>query len=415
MNMTDDHALGLPAGGRKVSGAGVPKSVDGGAKAVARAHKRIDLVDRLRGLVIILMVLDHSREYFHSGALAFDPTDPGRTWLALYLTRWVTHLCAPTFVFLAGVSVYLQQWRGKSPEQLSFTLVTRGLWLIALELTVISFGFNFAWPYAFLQVIWAIGMGLILLVAFVRLPAWVSTLTGAIIIAGHQWIAGHVDGTGLLWQLAFRPGPLPLDSGLLAYPFVPWFGVMLAGYGLGSAFVRPRAERRRFLSCMSIGCIVLFILLRAANGYGDPAPWSLQPTVLQTAMSFMDVSKYPPSLDFVLVTLGMSLSIANLLDRLPASATGLLVALGSAPFFVYLLHIYLVHGAALIVGSLRGVPWRAFTDYLGDPSKLIAAGWGISLAWVFVVWAAIVLALYAPAAWYSAIKSSRRSRLLGYL
>lgn len=414
--MTDDRSLELPGAGRDALGAGVPKAAaESRAEVAAGTAKRIDLVDRLRGLVIVLMVLDHSREYFHSGALAFDPTDPVRTWLALYLTRWITHLCAPTFVFLAGVSVYLQRWRGKSAEQLSLTLVTRGLWLIALELTVISFGFNFAWPYAFLQVIWAIGIGFILLVAFVRLPAWVSILSGATIIAGSQWVAAQVAGTGLLWQLAFRPGPLPLNSGLLAYPFVPWFGVMLAGYGLGPAFVRPRAERCRFLLCISAGCLALFILLRTANGYGDTAPWSLQPTALQTAMSFMDVSKYPPSLDFVLVTLGVSLSIATLLDRLPAKTTGLLVALGSAPFFVYLLHIYLVHGAAMIVGSLRGVPWQAFTNYLGNPSKLIAADWGVSLPWVFLVWAAIVLALYAPAAWYSAIKRRSRSRLLSYL
>jgi uncharacterized membrane protein len=347
--------------------------------------------------------------------LVFDPTDPGRTWLLLYITRWATHLCAPTFVFLAGVSVYLQRWRGKSPERMSFTLVTRGLWLIALELTVISFGFNFAWPYAFLQVILAIGIGFILLAAFIRLPTWVNILAGAIIIAGSQWVAGHINGSGLLWQLAFQPGPLPLNSGLLAYPFVPWFGVMLVGYGMGPTFVRPASEHRRILSFVSIGCLFLFILLRAANGYGDPAPWSPQATVLQTAMSFMDVSKYPPSLEFVLVTLGISLSIATLIERLPARACRLLVALGSAPFFVYLIHIYLVHGAALIIGSLRGVPWRAFTNYLGDPSLLIAAHWGVSLPWVFVIWAMIVLALYAPAAWYSAIKRNHRSRLLSYL
>ena len=201
----------------------------------------------LRGLVIALMVLDHTRDYFHISAYTLNPTDPQQTHALLYLTRWVTHLCAPTFVFLAGVSIYLQGANGKSKPQLARFLVTRGLWLIVLEFTIISFGLNFALPFVFLQVIWAIGMSMILLAGVIWLPRAAAAIIGAIVVAGHQLLA-PIDAAALgplapLWTLTFEFGPLPFARGFIAYPAIPWFGVMCLGYALGCVFVQPHGAR----------------------------------------------------------------------------------------------------------------------------------------------------------------------------
>ena len=228
---------------------------------------RLDMVDLLRGFVIALMVLDHTRDYFHVSAYTFDPTDPQRTHVWLYLTRWVTHLCAPTFVFLAGVSVYLQGANGKSKAALTRFLLTRGAWLIVLELTVISFGLNFALPFVFLQVIWAIGASMIMLAGVIWLPRAAAAVIGVLIVAGHQLLApitpADVGVLAPLWTLAFEFGPSPIARGFISYPAVPWFGVMCLGYAIGPVFARrtrapqsnaarARARRNRARSSCSV-------------------------------------------------------------------------------------------------------------------------------------------------------------------
>ena len=208
---------------------------------------RLDMIDLLRGFVIALMVLDHTRDYFHISAYTFDPTDPARTHVLLYLTRWVTHLCAPTFVLLAGVSVFLQGANGKSTSQLARFLVARGAWLIVLELTVISFAFNFALPFLFLQVIWAIGVSLILLAGLIWLPRAATAIVGVLIVAGHQLLApinaADLGALAPLWTVAFKVGPPPIGPGFIPYPVIPWFGVMCLGYALGPVFVQEPARR----------------------------------------------------------------------------------------------------------------------------------------------------------------------------
>jgi uncharacterized membrane protein len=380
---------------------------------------RLETVDLLRGFVIALMVLDHTRDYFHVSAYAFDPTDPARTHGWLFVTRWITHLCAPTFVFLAGVSVYLQGVNGKLKPQLARFLLTRGIWLIMLELTVIAFGFNFALPFVFLQVIWAIGMSMLLLAALIWLPPAAIGVLGALIVAGHQLLApidaGDLGALAPLWTLAFEFGRAPVGSGFVAYPAIPWFGILCLGYALGSVFVQEPGRRDRVLLTIALMAIALFALLRAINRYGDPAPWQAFPTAAATVMSFFNVSKYPPSLLFVLVTIGVSLLCMLALQRLRGLLARVLLAYGRTPLFTYVLHIYVVHGSALLIAVLAGYPASYEANVLGDPFRLVKAGWGFNLLLVYAAWLAILAVLYPAARWFADVKRQRHQWWLSYL
>lgn len=377
---------------------------------------RIDAIDRLRGLVIVLMVLDHVRDYFHSSAFTADPLAMDSGDPALFMTRWVTHLCAPTFVFLSGVSIWLQRANGKGRGDLGRFLLTRGLWLIFLELTVIQYAFNFGGGVVLL-VIWAIGAAMIAMAGLVWLPRAALLGLGVALVAGHQLLAPinppDVGVLAPLWSAMFEVGPGL--GGLVLYPFAPWLGVMLLGYGLGPVFQRPDGERNRMILLLTGGMLVLFAVTRGINLYGDPQPWAVQAGPLWTALSFINVSKYPPSLDYVLVTLGVSLALLPLLGRLGGPAGGVLLTFGRTPLFAYVLHILLAHTLALVVGSLMGVPPSAFFNMLGDPSRAVAAGWGFDLAGVYVAWLAVLAMLYPLSRWFEGVKRRRRDWWLGYL
>ena len=379
---------------------------------------RLDAIDMLRGLVIALMVLDHVRDFFHTDAFLFDPTDPTRTTPLLYATRWVTHLCAPTFVFLCGVSAYLQRVNGKDPPTLSRFLLTRGVWLVLLEVTIVGFGFNMSLPFLFLQVIWAIGVGMIVLAALVWLPPRVVLGIGVAIVAGHDLLsaikAADLGALAPVWRLAFQPGLLGAQLGFVAYPAIPWLGVMCLGYGLGHVFVQPADQRRRTVLTLAIGALALFIVLRLLNRYGDPLPWARQSDAVRTLLSFFNVSKYPPSLLYVLVTLAISLTLMRWLERLRGLPARVLLAYGRTPLFTYVLHIYVVHCAALLVGVANGFPASGFFGFLRDPSRLIAAHWGFGLAVVYLVWLLVLALLYPPARWFAGVKRQRRDWWLSY-
>jgi len=380
---------------------------------------RIEGIDALRGLVIVLMVLDHVRDFFHRTAFTADPLALGEAGdPALFMTRWVTHLCAPTFVFLAGVSVWLQRANGKSRPDLSRFLLTRGLWLIVLELTLVTVGFNFQW-FAFLQVIWAIGASMLVLAALIWLPRIVVLASGVLIVAGHQALAPmnppDFGAAGPVWQLAMEFGPTPFGPGFLAYPFAPWLGIMLMGYGLGGVFTLGGSARTRAVLLLAGGLLAAFVVLRTLNGYGDPQPWAAQADGLWTFLSFINVSKYPPSLDYALVTLGVALALLPVLERLWRPALGVLLTFGRTPLFTYLLHIWLAHSLALVVGALTGIPVSGFFNMLGDPSRLIAAGWGFGLAPVYGFWLLTLVILYPMSRWFEGVKRRRRDWWLGYL
>lgn len=379
---------------------------------------RLDAIDMLRGLVISIMVLDHVRDFFHFYAQRFDPTDPLKTSLAIYSTRWVTHLCATSFVFLAGVSIFLQKADGKTPNKLSTFLLKRGAWLILLEVTIVSFGFNFAEPFVFFQVIGAIGAGMIAMSVLSRLPSMVVLALGATIITAYPLLMGATQGavgvSHIIRSLALAPAIFPEVPMLAVYPIIPWLAIMCLGFGAGPLFQKPAEERRRILLVAGVGLLGLFFVLRFLNGYGDPAPWRALPESSQTLMSFFNVSKYPPSLDFVSITLGISLLIFLALERLRGPLASVLLTFGRTPLFTYLCHLYIAHGLMLIVALCIGFPAAVATDFLlgGKPLQM---GWGFSLPVVYAVWALVLLMMYPLSRWFERIKSRRRDWWLSYI
>lgn len=380
---------------------------------------RLDAIDLLRGLVIVLMVLDHVRDYVHSQAWVFSATDLTQTTPLLFMTRWVTHLCAPTFVFLAGVSIFMQRANGKAPAELSKFLLTRGLWLIVLEFTVIGFGFNWGPPLAFMQVIWAIGASMVLMSLVVRLPARAVLGLGVAIVVGHQLVAAAIDTAQLdgwtqAWFLTMQPGPTLFLRGFIPYPVIPWFGVMCLGYGLGFIFRQDAEQRRRSVLMLALSFLAAFVVLRAINGYGDPAPWSVQSSAVMTVLSFINVSKYPPSLMYVLVTLGVSMLLFLALDRLAGPLRKVLLAFGRTSLFTYVIHIYVAHSVALLIAVLGGLSASYYFDFLsrfGGGSD----GQGYDIPIVYATWFAVLLILYPLSSWFERVKRERRDWWLSYL
>jgi len=409
-------------------------------------RSRIDSIDLLRGIVMVIMMLDHTRDFVHSGGLLFDPTDLTRTTVALFFTRWITHFCAPVFVFLAGTGAYLQLARGKSKRDLSKFLLTRGLWLIVLELTVVRFGVFFSLDYrflGFLQVIWVIGASMIVLAALIHLPLKVVAGFGIAMIALHNLLdrfhvagwqgpASPVPGFGAkLWILAHQPFTIfpmlgfPSPLIIVIYPLIPWIGVMAAGYAFGALYQMDAPRRRRWLLWMGLTATWLFVLVRALDVYGDPAHWSKQRNVVFTVLSFVNTTKYPPSLQFLLMTLGPALlalwwfelrsgqaARASLVDRFRKA----LVTFGRVPLFFYLLQWYTAHLIAIVIGLLARQPvawqWQSPIDKFTNPPP---TGVGFSLWVVYVVWIIGVLLLYPLCKWFAGVKSRRRDWWLSYL
>lgn len=417
-----------------------PLSAAAPQKAAFDARTRIAQIDILRGLVIVLMALDHVRDYFLGGpgmvGIGGNLLDPTTTTPALYATRWVTHLCAPTFVFLSGVSAYLQFVNGKTTPNLSRFLFTRGLWLIFLELTVLSFGWSFGFPYVlFMQVIWAIGWCMIALAVLVWLPRVAVLAIGVAITLGHNLLdpINAQDLTGLartVWTFLHDGGPLFVGEqpvGLFAYPVLPWIGVAALGYGLGNVFSQTPAKRDLAVFLIGLGLLAAFLLLRFTMIYGDPAfptgpegawrDWREQTSWGAALMVFLDVQKYPPSLQFTLVTLGVVFALWPLLSRLPEPVRSVLNTFGAAPFFFYVLHIYLIHVLAIAANAAVGNDVSGLFDYMINvfiaPEKL--EGLGFALPWVYLAWGVVLALLYPLCRYWKGLKARRRDWWLSYL
>jgi len=384
--------------------------------------ERIHGIDVLRGLVMVLMALDHARDYF--GDIRLDPTNMQTTTPALFATRWVTHFCAPVFVFLAGTSAYLHGRRLPSRGALAGFLASRGVWLIFLEVVVVTFAWKLAWNTAiYVQVIWAIGFAMLCLAALVFLPVRVVGAIGLALVAGQHLLESVNPPAGLathLWTLLYVPqrlvpaGPLSL---FVMYPLLPWLGVIALGYGAGPLFERPRAERRGVLLFVGLGGCVLFALLRATNLYGEPSPWSAQGSTAMTIASFLNCTKYPPSLCYLAMTLGPALVLLALIDREPGWLGRRLRTFGRVPLFYYVAHLFaLSAGAAAYYRVTRGEWFRVMEDVrrMGAPGYW-PADYGNGLATAYVAWALAVLVLYPPCAWYARVKRASRSRLMSYL
>ncbi|NBB15211.1 DUF1624 domain-containing protein [Caulobacter sp. SLTY] len=379
---------------------------------------RLTSIDMLRGLVIILMALDHVRDFFHATAYSMDPLDPTKTHFWLYLTRWITHFCAPTFVLLAGVSAFLQGTNGKGKKALSWFLLTRGLWLILLELTLINFGWNFTFAGFGLIVIWAIGAAMVVLAALVWLPTRVVLGIGVAIIVGHVLLApidaNAVGALGPLWVLLMEPGFIPPMT-FVGYPVIPWIGVMAFGYGIAPVFQLEPARRARILTILGLSMIGAFLVLRGFNLYGDPAPWKDQPGVLRDGFALFNVAKYPPSLAYVLITLGPAFLLLPHLEKAKGWFAQVLLDFGRAPMAFYVLHIFLGHALMLIIGVAMGFPLQVFLGFMANPQPLIESGWGFSLGVVYAVWLLVLVLLWPICRWWGRLKQRRRDWWLSYL
>ena len=400
----------------------------------APRRERVRSIDVMRGLVMVLMLLDHVRDMVHVHAHDFSPTDPGRTSLVLFFTRWITHYCAPTFVLLAGVGARMQATAGMAPAALSRFLVTRGLWLVLLELTSVRAGAFFSFdPHflGFLQVIWAIGLSMVLLAALVRLPAPAVTVIGLAICALHN-LLDHVgpapvpEGTPtpwpvVLWMILHRFGPAFTSDGrmlFIIYPIVPWVGLMATGYGMGAIYGWEAGRRRRFLVRAGTAAVVAFVILRALGKvgfYGDPSPATPQPTVARGLMAFLNVTKYPPSLDYLLMTCGPALLGLAALERVRAARWAVaLETLGRVPLFYYLLQWPYAHLAGMLLGALSGQSLVHFFRSPPDAFRL-AHGFGFGLPVVYLTWAAGVAILYVPCRAYARAKRRYRKWWMSYL
>lgn len=389
------------------------------------AGKRIVSIDILRGAVMIIMALDHVRDYFHTGAFQSDPLDLSVTTPGLFFTRWITHFCAPVFVFLSGMSAYLSGQR-KTKAELSLFLIKRGIWLIVVELVIISFALSFDPLYRFvlLQVIWAIGWSMIILGLLLRLGYKTVLVTGIVLVAAHNltdWYPLPSEGLpGILSQLFVTTGGVVYPVGeriiLAAYAILPWAGVMLLGYAAGALYRQQvdEARRRRWLLGLGSGVIVCFIILRWINEYGDPQPWSEQGRDGFTILSFINTAKYPPSLLYVCMTIGPALLVLALVENAKGAIARIMMVYGKVPFFYYVLHFFLIHLLCVILFFARGYG----VDQIHDPRSpflFVPVGSGFELPVVYLVWAVVVSALYIPCRWFARYKATHGQWWLSYV
>jgi uncharacterized membrane protein len=383
------------------------------ASVTAHAFARVSSIDILRGLVMVLMALDHVRDFFTD--VRFDPLDLSQAGAPLFLTRWITHFCAPIFVFLAGVSAYLTGRRCTRAE-LSRFLFTRGLWLVVLEVTLMSLVWTFNVRYEhglFLQVIWAIGVSMIVLAALVHLPLRAIATFSIVIILGHNLLDGiepqSFGAWAPLWSVLHVQGPIP--HAFVAYPLIPWIAVMSLGYCVGAQFeLAPQQRTQRFIY-FGAASLTVFVLLRTTNLYGDPADWALQSTTLHTLLSFVNVQKYPPSLQYLLLTLGTAFLLLAMLESARSKFSEVLRTFGRVPLFFYVLHVALAHLAAGIIALATGYG----TALLSDDFMSIPEQWGFGLPVVYLAWLLVVATLYPACRWFAAVKRRRDDWWLSYL
>lgn len=387
---------------------------------------RITSIDFLRGTIMIIMALDHVRDYLYYGSFLFDPLDLEKTTGALFFTRWITHFCAPIFMLLAGTSAFLMS-RKKSKAELSVFLLKRGLWLVFLELVVVNFGWNFniTFPMLLFITIWALGISMIVLAALIHLPKKLILAFCIILIFGHNLFDGfHVNGNTLPafgWSLLHEQRPFMWHHELLliGYPIVPLVAIMPLGYCLGELYAPgfDVEKRKKMLFIMGASAIVLFILLRFSNVYGDPVKWSVQKNAFFTFLSFIRVNKYPPSLLYVLMTLGAAFLFLAFTEKLQNAVVKVVSVYGRVPMFYYLIHIYIIHLIALVASALTpGQNWKIWI--LDQPIWFTTSlkGYGFSLPVAYFVWFIIVAALYPFCKRYDAYKQAHKEKWwLSYL
>ncbi len=377
---------------------------------------RIYSVDMLRGVVMIIMALDHVREYWSQ--TPFRPEDLTQTDVPLFFTRWITYFCAPIFVFLSGIGVYLYGRKVNSLRAVSKYLLTRGLWLVVLEVVVVSFLLQFGYNFIIIQVIWVIGWGMILLAGLIWLPRWALIAFVALLICGHNLFldvpAADNFFLAMLHNSPFVFFTSSLPPLLFSYVLIPWVAVLALGYLIGAWYDKSVEQQRTLFRISGISLLIFFVVLRALNVYGDPVPWSVQPRGLAyTFLSFVSVLKYPPSLLFLSLTLGSGMLMLSFFYKNPGRIGKFVLTFGKVPMFYYLLHIPLIVGSAVIWA------WIAFDKFtivaFSSSMKEFPSDYAPSLLRAYVVWVVVMLILYFPCRWYARYKSSHRYWWLTYL
>jgi uncharacterized membrane protein len=395
------------------------------ATSIKIGSARIQSIDLLRGIVMIIMALDHVRDYFHADAFLYNPLDLNQTSPALFFTRWITHFCAPIFVFLAGTSAFLVGTR-KGKKELSLFLLKRGIWLVVLEFTLINFAwfFNVEFSLIAMTVIWALGAGMIILAGVIHLPFKVILIAGLAIVLGHNLLdpirSTSSDAASIGWSILHEFKGYPFESFFLfiGYPILPWTAIMMLGYCFGSLYQNSyQTERRtKLLMQLGVGMIVAFVMIRAINVYGDPSLWSVRQNTINTILSFLNVTKYPPSLLYVLVTLGPAMIFLSVSEKYLGRISQYVISLGRVPMFYYILHLYLIHIIAVVAAWMTGYTLddMIFNTWVTDSPNL--KGYGFSLGITYLVWIGVVITLFPLCLWYDRYKSSHREKWwLSYL
>jgi uncharacterized membrane protein len=395
-------------------------SISATVEPVVNKRVRIESIDVVRGVIMILMAIDHTRDFF--GVPGANPTNLASTTVPLFFTRWITHFCAPVFFLLTGTGAYLAL-RKKSERELSRFLFTRGLWLIFLELVVTrGFGwqFNFDYHVTMLFILWALGWAMIVLSVLVYLPTSVVATFGVVMIATHN-LLDSVESSNPFWTILHSPNFILNHPGhivFVPYALIPWVGVTAAGYGLGQIYGNswPSTRRKTFLLTLGIGLTAGFFILRAVNLYGDPRPWASQKSAAFTVLSFLNTTKYPPSLLFLLMTLGPALLFLWAVDAKTPRWLRPALTIGKVPMFYYLLHIPLIHLIAIAVCYARygQVHWMFESPTIGQFPFTPPPGWGFSLPIIYLVWACVVLMLYPLCRWFAGLKQRRNDAWLSY-
>lgn len=394
----------------------------------ARSQSRIASVDILRGLVMVIMALDHTRDYLTY--LRFQPEDLTHSYPALFFTRWITHFCAPLFFFLAGTGAFLLRSKSGSVGRVARFLWTRGLWLIVLEFTVIEYAWTFV-PWHFGGVVWSLGCAMIVLGCLVWLPEPVILAIGLLIVGAHDLTDGiRLQSFGAFapaWSMLHRTATVPHTQFFVLFPILPWAAVMAVGYAFGRLFLLPKEQRQRRVLWLGVAITLLFVVLRAFNAYGNPTAeiaasspgeWHPQATLAMTVVAFLDVEKYPASLQFLLMTIGPALILLAWLDRVTARSTAErllypLLVFGRVPLFFYVLHLYLVHSMAVILALAfhQPVQWLLHGAFW---MNRLPPGYGHGLPMIYATWITAVAVLYLPCKWFAELKQRRRSWWLSY-
>lgn len=373
---------------------------------------------------MIIMALDHCRDFLHYNVtIGEDPLDFSNTNVFLFLTRWITNFCAPVFVFLSGTSIFLYSSKVKSKKQVAFFLLTRGIWLMLVEVFIIQPLWDFNIIVIFLQVIWAIGLSMVLLSVLQFLPYRVLPVVGLTLVFAHNLLDKTVIETpfweSVSWSIIHQQHSYQINDHLLftvQYPFLPWLGLMILGYSAGRLYLPDfsQALRKKILRITGLVAILLFVLIRSINRYGDMHSWAIQKTSVFTLLDFIKTTKYPPSLLYILMTIGPALIILSMVENLHGSLSRKIIVFGKVPFFYYVLHVFLIHSISWLAFFATGHTWNDL-DFTHFRDGSLPYGSGYPLWFVYAAWVAVVVILYFPCRWYAHYKATHKKWWLSYI